>query len=161
MITKDNYITPVGHQLLVDELNELVLKERPEITRIIQWAAGNGDRSENADYIYGKRRLREIDRRSNFLRKRINKAVIVDPEKSKSIDIKFGATVTTLDENNIEKIYSIVGVDEINLEKSFISWKSPIGRELLGKSRGDLISINSPRGEFDLEIINIIYKKIY
>jgi transcription elongation factor GreB len=161
MIKKDNYITPIGHQKLVDELNQLVLNERPEITKVIQWAAGNGDRSENADYIYGKRRLREIDKRSNFLRKRIERSVIVDPEKIISpINIKFGATVYTLDENSLEKRYTIVGVDEIDLSKGHISWKSPIGRALLNKKVGEVAEITLHSGSFELEISRFEYIKI-
>ncbi|MFT6633196.1 MAG: transcription elongation factor GreB [Bacteriovoracaceae bacterium] len=160
-IVKDNYITPKGHQILVDELNQLVLTERPEITKIIQWAAGNGDRSENADYIYGRRRLREIDRRSNFLRKRISKAVIIDPVEMTSNKIKFGATITVLDGDGSKKVYSIVGVDEINTKLNFISWKSPIGRSLLNKEIGDEVEIKIPSGLIELEVIEITYKKIY
>ena len=162
MLTKEkNYITPKGHQKLVDELNNLVLIERPEITKVIQWAAGNGDRSENADYIYGKRRLRQIDSRSRFLRKRINASVIVDPTQITSSDIKFGATVTVESEDGEIKKYSIVGVDEINLKQNFISWKSPIGKSLLLKEVGDTVSIQSPSGTFELEITDITYQEIY
>lgn len=161
MKKKNNYITPTGHQKLVDELNRLVITDRPEITKVIQWAAGNGDRSENADYIYGKRKLREIDRRSNFLRKRIEAAMIVDPVDIDSISIKFGATVTTRNEQDVEKVFSIVGVDEIDLEKNFISWRSPIASSLLNKEVGDTIEVNSPNGLFELEIIKIQYKTIY
>ncbi len=159
-LKKDNYITPRGHQKLVDELNQLVLTERPEVTKIIQWAAGNGDRSENADYIYGKRRLREIDRRSNFLRKRIEKSVIVDPTKIVNTSIKFGATVQTINEDGIEKIFFIVGVDEINLEKNHISWKSPIGRNLLNKEVGDEVNIETPNKHYSLEILKVTYQEI-
>ena len=158
---KTNYITPKGHQRLVDELNHLVLKERPEITKVIQWAAGNGDRSENADYLYGKRRLREIDKRSNFLRKRIESALIINPTLVKSDEVKFGATVTVADENSNQKVYSIVGTDEIDLEKNFISWLSPIGKSLMGKEVDDIAVVKSPKGEFELEIIKIDYKEIY
>ena len=160
MIKKDNYITPQGHQKLVDELNQLVLEERPKITKIIQWAAGNGDRSENADYIYGKKRLREIDKRSNFLRKRIEKAQIVDPQKIQSNQVKFGATVTTLNEDNEEKVFTIVGEDEIDLKKNYISLKSPIGRNLLNKSIHDLVEVSTPKKTLELEIISIEYKEI-
>jgi transcription elongation factor GreB len=158
---KTNYITPKGHQRLVDELNHLVLKERPEITKVIQWAAGNGDRSENADYLYGKRRLREIDKRSNFLRKRIESALIINPTLITSDEIKFGATVTVADEDGNKRVYSIVGTDEINLEKNFISWLSPIGKSLMGKEVDDIAVVKSPKGEFELEIINLEYKEIY
>ena len=160
-IVKDNYITPKGHQLLVNELNQLVLTERPEITKIIQWAAGNGDRSENADYIYGRRRLREIDKRSNFLRKRIGKAVIINPIEISSNVIKFGATITVLDNHGFKKIFSIVGVDEIDTKLNFVSWKSPIGRSLLNQEVGDIIKIQIPSGFIELEVIEITYQQIY
>jgi transcription elongation factor GreB len=160
-IVKDNYITPKGHQILVDELNQLVLTERPEITKVIQWAAGNGDRSENADYIYGRRRLREIDKRSNFLRKRISKAVIIDPVEMTSNMIKFGATITVLDGDGSKKVYSIVGVDEISTKLNFISWKSPIGRSLLNKQIGDEVEIKVPSGLIELKVIEITYNQIY
>lgn len=155
-----NYITPWGHQKLVDELNQLVLQERPEITKIIQWAAGNGDRSENADYLYGRKRLREIDKRANFLRKRIENAIIVNPEMANFKTVKFGATVTVLTQDNEEKIYAIVGVDEVNPALGLISFKSPIGSRLLNKEIGDLIVVKSPQKTQELEIINIQYKSI-
>ena len=113
MEKEKNYITPQGHQKLVNELNHLLQKERPEIIKIIQWAAGNGDRSENADYLYGRRRLREIDRRCRFLNKRLDCAIIVNPLNIQSENIKFGATVVVMSEDEVEKTYCIVGVDEI------------------------------------------------
>jgi len=157
---KDNYITPLGHQRLVDELNHLILKERPEITKVIQWAAGNGDRSENADYLYGKKRLREIDKRSNFLRKRIEAAHIINPEIIESDEVKFGATVTVCDEEENEKVYSIVGQDEIDTKRNLISWKSPIGVALLGKKVGEDCEVHTPSRIITLEILKIEYKKI-
>ena len=150
-----NYITPIGHQKLVDELNQLVQVERPEILKVIQWAAGNGDRSENADYIYGRRRLRQIDSRCRFLKKRIELAIIVDPKNVSEEKIQFGATVELENEDGDVKTYRIVGVDEINLEKGEISWKSPIGRSLIGKEVGDEISIQTPSGSKEFEILSI------
>lgn len=161
MIKKDNYITPTGYLNLTTEHDELLLKERPEILKVIQWAAGNGDRSENADYIYGKRRLREIDRRMRFLRKQIDRANIINPENQKAETIKFGATVTIIDENEKEKKYSIVGTDEIDLEKGFISFKSPIAMALMQKELGDEVTIHTPKGTREFEVLNIEYKKIY
>lgn len=160
MRKKDNYITPTGHQKLVDELNQLVTVERIEITRIIQWAAGNGDRSENADYIYGRKRLREIDKRSNFLRKRIEAAVIVDPQTITAEVVKFGATVTVLNESKEQTVYSVVGIDEICLDKNHISWKSPIGSSLLNSTVGDVVTVKTPQNELELEIVSIEYREI-
>ena len=151
-----NYMTPQCHQKLSEEYDRLRNLERPEITKVIQWAAGNGDRSENADYIYGKRRLREIDSRLRFLGKRLGEAVIVNPEQVKSETIKCGATVTIL-EGEVSKTYHIVGQDEIDLSKSKVSWKSPIGKSLLGKEEGDLVEIKTPSGDRELEIVSIEY----
>ncbi len=158
MIKKSNYITPVGHNRLVNELNELLRVERPEITKLIQWAASNGDRSENADYLYGRRRLREIDRRIRFLTSRIDDAVIVDPIQTKSDKVQFGATVTVSDEDGNEKTYTIVGVDEVDTSKGHLSWKSPIGSALLGKTEGDEATIRTPQGETVVEIVKISYQ---
>ncbi|MEX0798596.1 MAG: GreA/GreB family elongation factor, partial [Bacteriovoracaceae bacterium] len=128
-----NYMTPACHQKLVNEHNHLRNKERPEITKVIQWAAGNGDRSENADYIYGKKRLREIDSRLRFLAKRLKDAVVVDPVTISGEHVKFGATVEVLENEKLSKTYFIVGQDEIDPQLNKVSWKSPIGRALLGK----------------------------
>jgi len=155
-----NYITPAGQIKLVDEFNNLSTIERPEILKVISWAAGNGDRSENADYIYGKRRLRQIDSRLRFLKKRLDAAVVVDPTKIKSEDIKFGATVSVIDDDGNEKAYRIVGIDEIELDKNKISWQSPIGRNLLGKEKGDQTRVRTPNGTIELTISNIIYEEI-
>lgn len=160
MIKKTNYITPKGHQRLVDELNQLLKVERPEITKLIQWAASNGDRSENADYLYGRKRLREIDRRLRFLNSRINEAVIIDPLQIKSPKVQFGATVTVCDEDGNEKSYSIVGVDEVDTSKGYLSWKSPIGSALLTKEEGDEVIIRTPQGELTFEVISIEYKAL-
>lgn len=160
MIKKTNYITPQGHQRLVDELNQLLHVERPEVTQLIQWAASNGDRSENADYLYGRRRLREIDRRLRFLNSRINEALIVDPTQSNSDRVQFGATVKVCDEEGNEKSYSIVGVDEVDTSKGHLSWKSPIGSALLTKEVGDEVVVRTPQGEMIFEIISIEYKAL-
>ncbi|MGE3608722.1 MAG: transcription elongation factor GreB [Bacteriovoracaceae bacterium] len=157
---KNNYITPQGHKLLVDELNHLISKERPEVTKLVQWAASNGDRSENADYLYGKRRLREIDRRIRFLTQRLDAAIVVDPLTIKSEKVQFGATVSVLTENGESKVFTIVGVDEVNTAKFRISWQSPIGKALLGKAAGDEVIIKIPSGEIVFEIESIIYMSI-
>lgn len=159
MIKKDNYITPRGLRKLQDELNELTRKERPNILKVISWAASNGDRSENADYIYGKKKLREIDRRIRFLTKRIDSAIEVD-NSNLSIDIiKFGATVEALNELEEMKVFTLVGVDEIDLSKNFISWKSPIGKAFLNKMVGDEVIVKGPMGEIYYEVTSIEYKE--
>ncbi len=155
---KTNYITSEGFKKLVDELNELILKERPEITKVIQWAAGNGDRSENADYLYGRKRLREIDKRCNFLRKRIELANVVEIKNIKSTVIKFGATVTLLNDKNEYKTITIVGVDEVDTKNNKISWQSPLGKSLLNKEVGDEIEFKSPSGLQSYEIADFTYK---
>jgi len=158
MTQEINYITPLGAAALQEELRTLKYDERPKLVETIAWAAGNGDRSENADYQYGKRRLREIDKRIEFLLKRIELAEVVDPSKVKSDKVLFGATVTIRDEDGRDKSYKIIGVDEINVEKSEISWKSPVASALLNKKVGDFATISSPKGEREVEIIKIIYK---
>lgn len=157
---KNNYITPQGHKKLIDELEQLLRVERPEVTKLVQWAASNGDRSENADYLYGKRRLREIDRRIRFLNQRLDAAVVVDPEKVKSDKVQFGATVEISDEEGITKVFTIIGVDEVDTSKGRISWQSPIGRTLIGKEVGDEVLIRVPAGELTYEIIEITYQAI-
>jgi transcription elongation factor GreB len=159
-IEKKNYITPLGHQKLVDELEALLRVERPQVTQLIQWAASNGDRSENADYIYGKRRLREIDRRIRFLSSRLDAALIVDSAKTVSEKIQFGATVQVLNEEGSVRNFTIVGVDELDTAKGRISWQSPIGKNLLGKSVGDEVLIQIPAGEMTYEIVSIKYQPI-
>ncbi len=154
---KKNYITPLGHQKLLGELNELLKVERPEVTKLVQWAASNGDRSENADYLYGKKRLREIDRRLRFLNKRLEEAVVIDPSTLKSERVQFGATVVLQDENKVHKTFKIVGIDEVDTNRGQISWQSPIGRALLGKSLHDLIVVHTPSGEMNYEILSILY----
>lgn len=160
MLKKDNYMTPRCHQKLLDELNHLAKVERPEILKVIQWAAGNGDRSENADYQYGRKRLREIDSRCRFLKKRLDLAVVIDPTSIKSDNIKFGATVTIADEEGREKVIQIVGVDEVDTSKGQLSWKSPYGRALMGKEVGDVVEVHAPQGSMEYEILEIQYIKI-
>lgn len=155
-----NYITPAGLQKLLRELKHLKSTERPQLTETIAWAAGNGDRSENGDYIYGKKRLREIDKRIRFLSKRIESAEVIDPATQRVEDIRFGATVTILDEEERERTYSIVGEDETNIDLGHISWKSPLARALLRKSEGDVVTFRSPRGEQEIEIIEVRYQAL-
>ncbi len=153
---KNNYITPGGHRRLLAELAGLVKEERPEVTKLVQWAASNGDRSENADYLYGKRRLREIDRRIRFLTKRLDAAVVVDPLKISSTLIQFGAT----DEAGASKRFTIVGVDEVDTAQGRISWQSPIGKALLGRGPGDEVLVKVPAGEVTYEVVAITYQPI-
>lgn len=160
MIVKNNYITPGGHKKLIDELEQLLRVERPEVTKLVQWAASNGDRSENADYLYGKKRLREIDRRVRFLTQRLDASLVVDPTKTYSSKVQFGATIEVSDEEGCVKSYSIVGVDEVDTAKGRISWQSPIGKSLIGKEVGDEVLVKIPAGEVTLEILRIIYQPI-
>ncbi len=152
-----NYMTPKGAQRLKDELHHLVAVERPKIVDVVSWAASLGDRSENADYIYGKRRLREIDRRIRFLTKRLEIAEIVDPALTVADSVRFGATVRVQTEDEGEKTYVIVGIDETDGKRGRISWISPLGRALLKAKVGDSITFRAPRGEVDLEILEIRY----
>ncbi|MDI2089992.1 transcription elongation factor GreB [Commensalibacter oyaizuii] len=152
------HITPQGHARLKKELNELLYQERPKIVEIVSWAAGNGDRSENGDYIYGKRRLREIDRRVRFLSKRLENAVIVNPQDQSCRDkVYFGATVKYITEEDIEHEVTIVGVDEAIMEHGQISLISPIAKALMNAKVGDEVRFQSPTGEKFLEILEISY----
>lgn len=155
MAEKINYITPLGFKKLQDEFKELFHKERPKLVETITWAAGNGDRSENGDYIYGKRRLREIDRRLLWLRDRIESAQVVDPSAIKSQTVVFGATVVFTDEEGQKKEVQIVGEDESEPARNRISWKSPIARALMGKRLGDEAKIERPAGAIYVEILEI------
>jgi transcription elongation factor GreB len=150
-----NYITPQGFKKLQEEFNQLFHGERPKLVETVAWAAGNGDRSENGDYIYGKRRLREIDKRLQFLRDRIEDALVVDPKEVKSKKVVFGATVHIEEETGEKKVYSIVGEDEIEPGKNKISWKSPMAKALLGKEVGDEVEIARPAGPLIAEILKI------
>ena len=156
-----NYITPAGFKRLKDEALHLLDKERPELVKVIQWAASNGDRSENADYIYGKRRLREIDRRIRFLTKRLDAAAVVDPAEREDTDqVFFGATVTLMQEDGMEKVYSIVGIDEADVSRGRISWISPLAKALIKAREGDTLTVKTPGGDESLEIVGIEYKAI-
>jgi len=153
-------ITPKGMQKLQDELELLKYKERPEITRVIEWAAGNGDRSENGDYVYGKKRLREIDNRIRFLSNIIKNATVIDPMTNRGDTVKFGATVTIIDDNDVTKKYMIVGTYEVEVNAARISYRSPLGRALQGCRAGDIIEYKSPKGSSSVEIIKVEYNSI-
>jgi transcription elongation factor GreB len=156
-----NYITPQGFKRLQDELKHLLNIERPKVCETVAWAAGNGDRSENADYTYGKRRLREIDRRARFLTKQLEAAIVVDPLAiTQRNQVMFGATVTISNEEGEEKIYSIVGVDEVDVVKGKISWCSPLGAALLKAQTGDTITYLTPKGKQEVEVLGIEYCQI-
>ncbi|HTL11607.1 MAG TPA: transcription elongation factor GreB [Bdellovibrionota bacterium] len=150
-----NYMTPKGAKTLQTELHQLLSVERPKMVETVSWAAGNGDRSENGDYIYGKRRLREIDRRIRFLTQRLDALEIVDPLTLSGDVVRFGATVTVVDEDGAERVYRIVGVDETEPRGGRISWLSPVGRALLQKKVGDAVLVDTPKGEVELEIRKI------
>ena len=154
-----NYITPEGHATLEAEFQQLLKVERPEVVRVVAWAASNGDRSENGDYIYGKKRLRQIDSRLRFLTQRMDLAVIVDPQTQQGLEkIFFGAWVTLYSlERKTEHVYRIVGQDEIEPSKGYISWISPLARALLGKQPGDIVKVQTPGGEEAYEIIEVSY----
>ena len=154
-----NYMTRRGHAALRAEFEHLVKVERPAIVQVVSWAAGNGDRSENGDYIYGKKRLREIDRRIRFLTKRLESAVIVDPtEQQNREQVFFAATVTVCDADGNEATYQIVGIDEANASKGMISWISPLVRALLKAREGDTVRFDSPGGLRELDIIEVRYE---
>jgi transcription elongation factor GreB len=156
-----NYITPAGYQKLRDELDQLWKIERPVLVNTITWAASNGDRSENGDYIYGKKRLREIDRRIRFLSKRLDSAVVVDPAQRKNCEqVFFGATVTVCGQNGEERTYSIVGVDEANAGRGLISWVSPLARALLKAQAGDVVNVHVPGGVDELDVVEVLYLPI-
>ena len=156
-----NYITPQGWQRLKDELYHLVHRERPEMTQVVNWAAGNGDRSENGDYLYGKRRLREIDRRIRFLTKRLAAAQVVDPEQREATDqVFFGATVALLRADGREQTVKIVGVDELDTSQGKISWVSPLARCLMKAREGDEVVLHSPEGREVIEILAVQYVRI-
>ncbi len=159
-----NYITPSGLQRLRDERRFLLLRERPAVTQVVAWAAGNGDRSENADYQYGKRRLREIDRRIRFLTKRIDAAEVVDPEAPRTgraaTHVFFGATVRYANAAGTERVARIVGLDEVDLDRHYISWKSPLARALMKSGPGDTVILRAPGTTEELEILDVRYEPI-
>ncbi len=159
-----NYMTPGGFARLKAELASLVEKERPETVATVAWAASNGDRSENGDYIYGKKRLREIDRRIRFLIRRLDNAEVVDPRARRESDnadqIFFGATVTVSNARGEERTVSIVGVDEIDTARGYISWVSPMARALIKAREGDNVTLRTPGGVEELEILDVRYEPI-
>jgi transcription elongation factor GreB len=155
-----NYITPAGFKRLNDELTRLWKQDRPKLVETIAWAASNGDRSENGDYIYGKRKLREIDRRIRFLSKRLDSAVVVDNAGKDHERIYFGATITVTDDSGAEQTVSIVGVDEIDPGRGRVSWVSPIATALLKGTVGDVVTLRTPRGPRELEIIDVRYDEL-
>lgn len=155
-----NYITPSGYARIRGELLDLIDNERPKVVDVVHWAASNGDRSENGDYIYGKRRLREIDRRIRFLTKRLEIAVISDPSVHFGGDqVFFGATVTYEEESGLQRTVTILGIDEADNLKQQVSWVSPIARTLLRAHVGDVVRLSSPSGMHEIEIIRVEYPK--
>jgi transcription elongation factor GreB len=159
-----NYMTPGGFSRMKDELDHLLQKERPELVATVAWAAGNGDRSENGDYIYGKKRLREIDRRIRFLIRRLDRAEVVDPAAKREDDgadrVYFGATVTVADAQGSERTVSIVGIDEIDTARGYISWISPMARALLKAREGDTVVVRTPAGPEELEVVSVRYEPL-
>ncbi len=156
-----NYVTPAGLQRLKDEHRFLLDRERPAVTKVVTWAAGNGDRSENADYLYAKRRLRQIDSRIRFLSKRIDAAEVVDPAMPRSAStasrVFFGATVTYTDSDGREHTVSIVGIDEVDLDRRYISWMSPLAKALMKSGPGDRVTMYAPTKTELLEILDVEY----
>ncbi len=155
-----NYMRPQGFAALKAELAHLLKVERPKVVEVVSWAAGNGDRSENGDYLYGKKRLREIDKRIRFLTKRIESAHVVDPEQQKKRDqVFFGATVTYANARDEEITVTIVGIDEADMERGLISWISPVARALLKAFEGDSVPVRTPSGVEMIEVVDIRYEE--
>ena len=152
-----NYLTPQGAKQLADELTRLMSVERPKVVREVAEAAAQGDRSENAEYIYGKKRLREIDRHVRFLTKRLEAAVVVRPEELGGDVIRFGATVCVRDEEGNEKTYALVGPDESDPSNGKLSFQSPLGQALMKRKVGDVVTVKRPAGEIELEIVTLTY----
>ena len=156
-----NYITPGGHQRLKNEFDYLLKKDRPAVTAAVSWAAKNGDRSENADYQYGKKRLREIDRRLRFLTKRLDVAEVVDPQTPRDEDMAeqvfFGATITYANQQGDENTVTIVGIDEVDMKRNHISWISPLARALMKSRPGDVVTLRAPGGVEELDVIGVRY----
>ncbi|MDA1100384.1 MAG: transcription elongation factor GreB [Proteobacteria bacterium] len=153
-----NYLTPEGHARLMEELRQLRREERPKVVNVVSWAAGNGDRSENGDYLYGKKRLREIDRRIRYLMKRMEIAEVVDQSRQKNREqVFFGATVTYLDGNEVERTVRIVGADEARHDHGEVSWLAPIARALHKASEGDIVKLRTPSGLEEIEVLEITY----
>ncbi len=160
MADQKNYITPEGHAKIEAEFQHLLKVERPEVVRVVSWAASNGDRSENGDYIYGKKRLRQIDGRLRFLMQRMDLAVIVDPATQQGLErVFFGAWVTLFSlKNDTEITYRIVGQDELEPSLGYISWVSPLARAITGKQIGDIVNVVTPAGDEQYEIIEVQYQ---
>ena len=156
----ENLITPVGYKRILDELMDLAKVQRPILVDEVSAAAAQGDRSENAEYIYGKKRLREIDRRMNFLKTRLDKAKVIDPARQKSDKVEFGARVTIEDEEGRSRTWFIVGEDEADPSAGKISWLSPIGKAMLNKLEGDFFEAHTPKGEVQYTIIAIKYSEV-
>lgn len=158
MADAPNYITPNGFQALKDEYERLFASERPKLVETISWAAGNGDRSENGDYIYGRKKLREIDRRLNFLSRRMKAAKVVDPTRQEDRDtVRFGATVVIADEDDNRREVTLVGEDEADASAGQISWKSPLANALKNALVGDVRTVRLPAGPKDYEVLSIDY----
>jgi transcription elongation factor GreB len=156
-----NYITPAGYRRLKEEYMHLLDVERPALVVTVHWAASNGDRSENGDYIYGKKRLREIDRRLRFLAKRLENSEVIDPAQRQNCEqVFFGATVTVCHSDGTERTYSIVGIDEANASKGHISWVSPLARALLKARADDAVKLQLPDGVEELVVVEVIYRHI-
>ncbi|MCK9283482.1 MAG: transcription elongation factor GreB [Rhodocyclaceae bacterium] len=154
-----NYMTRQGHRQMREEFERLIKVERPELVKVVSWAASNGDRSENGDYIYGKKRLREMDKRIRFLTKRLENAVVVDPAEQQNVEqVFFGARVTICDADGSEARYQIVGIDEANATEGRISWISPLARALMKAREGDWVRFQSPAGLREIEVIGIRYE---
>ena len=153
-----NYMTPQGFERMREELMTLMRKERPEVVQVVSWAAANGDRSENGDYLYGKKRLREIDRRIRFLSKRLERSEVVDPARRPKTDqVFFGATVTWANSKGEERTIKIVGVDEVEPAKGHVSWISPVARALLRAYEGDVVKMRTPGGVEEIAIVKVEY----
>lgn len=153
-----NYITPAGYARLKGELLSLIDTERPEVVRMVSWAASNGDRSENGDYIYGKRRLREIDRRIRFLTKRLDNVEVVDSSRQENLDqVFFGATIDYATADGEVHTVSIVGIDEVDLDQGHVSWISPVARALLKAKVGDSVSLRTPAGVETIDVVDVRY----
>ncbi|VVC84667.1 Transcription elongation factor GreB [Sideroxydans sp. CL21] len=156
-----NYITPAGYRRLKEEYMQLLDVERPALVQTVAWAASNGDRSENGDYIYGKKRLREIDRRLHFLAKRLENSEVIDPAQRKGCEqVFFGATVTVCHGDGTERTYSIVGIDEADVGSGRISWVSPLARTLLKARADDAVMLQLPDGVEELVVVEVVYRSI-
>ena len=156
-----NYMTPVGFAALQNELHNLQRVERPKVVEIVAWAAGNGDRSENGDYIYGKKRLREIDSRCRYLSKRLSNAEVVEPMRQQGLkQVFFGATVTYAGSDDIEHTVTLVGIDEADFNAGKISWISPLARALMKSQAGDTVKLHAPSGSEMIEVLAVSYKPV-